>query len=55
MLTMNFFLIFNSFDDSDSQPDAASLLVNGASPLKRKKLFDGSDDELNATEQSPAK
>lgn len=38
---------FNRFDDSDSHPGMSGhgiSLVNGASPLKRKKLFDCSDD-----------
>lgn len=34
---------FNRFDDSDRQPGGGSLF-NGTSPLKRKKLFDCSDD-----------
>lgn len=43
-LFTDFFFPICSFDDSDCQPGGGSSLMNGASPLKRKKLFDGSDD-----------
>lgn len=39
---MTFIASVNRFDDSDRQPGGS--MTNGTSPLKRKKLFDCSDD-----------